>query len=156
MSFRYHYRISLSSVLGRAPRWGSWTIDDGRSSVSPASHKRAETRDGSTDNRGEEIAMPGAQDDEIPLLTKEEAIAEVRRWLEEDKVDPEKIFAASGETTIRYKDLIQHLEQETPDGKLLLFAISRGRVMKKSRDQKMEELLQIITPPRRQEKPSGS
>jgi hypothetical protein len=98
--------------------------------------------------------MQDPKDDEIPLLTKEEAIAEVRRWLEEDKVDPEKIFAASGETTIRYKDLIQHLEQETPDGKLLLFAISRGRVMKRSRDQEMKELLQIIAPPRRQEKPT--
>ena len=98
--------------------------------------------------------MQDPQDDEIPLLSKEEAIAEVRRWLEVDQVDPEKIFAASGETTIRYKDLIQHLEQETPDGKLLLFAISRGRLMKKSRDQEMQELLQIIAPPRRQEKPT--
>ncbi len=98
--------------------------------------------------------MQDPKDDEIPLLTKEEAIAEVRRWLEEDKVDPEKIFAASGEMTIRYKDLIQHLEQETPDGKLLLFAISRGRVMKRSRDQEMQAFLQIIAPPRRQEKPT--
>jgi hypothetical protein len=98
--------------------------------------------------------MQDPKDDEIPLLTKEEAIAEVRRWLEEDKVDPEKIFAASGETTIRYKNLIRHLEQETPDGKLLLFAISRGRFMKRSRDQEMKELLQIIAPPRRQEKPT--
>jgi hypothetical protein len=98
--------------------------------------------------------MQDPKDDEIPLLTKEEAIAEVRRWLEEDKVDPEKIFAASGETTIRYKNLIRHLEQETPDGKLLLFNISRGRFMKRSRDQEMKELLQIIAPPRRQEKPT--
>jgi len=89
--------------------------------------------------------------DEIPLLTKEEAIAEVHRWLEVDKVAPDKIFAAFGETTIRYKDLIPHLEQETPDGKLLLFAISRGRVMKRTRDREMEALLQIIgqpSPPR--------
>ena len=98
--------------------------------------------------------MQDPKDDEIPLLTKEEAIAEVRRWLEDDKVDPEKIFAASGDNVVRYKDLIQHLEQETPDGKLLLFAISRGRLMKKSRDQEMKELLQIIAPPRRQEKPT--
>jgi len=94
--------------------------------------------------------------DEIPLLSKDEAIAEVRRWLEVDRVDPEKIFAASGETTIRYKDLIQHLEQETPDGKLLLFAISRGRFMKKSREQEMQALLQIIAPPLKPERPSGS
>jgi len=85
-----------------------------------------------------------------------EAIAEVRRWLEVEGVDPETIFAASGETTIRYKDLIHHLEQETPDGKLLLFAISRGRFMKKSREQEMQALLQIIAPPPRPEKPSIS
>lgn len=93
--------------------------------------------------------MHDEQPDEIPLLTKEEAIAEVRRWLEVDGVDPERIFAASGETTIRYKDLIQHLEQETPDGKLLLFAISRGRLMKQSRQQEMQNLLQILAPPPR-------
>ena len=96
------------------------------------------------------------QQDEIPLLTKEEAIAEVRRWLEVEKVDPERIFATSGETTIRYKDLIHHLEEETPDGKLLLFAISRGRAMKESRDQEMQALLQIIAQPPRPEKPADS
>ena len=99
--------------------------------------------------------MPDAQDDEIPILTKDEAVAEVRRWLEVEKVDPEKIFAASGETTIRYKDLVRHLEEETPDGKLLLFAISRGRAMKKTRDQEMQALLQIIKPPKAKE-PSTS
>ena len=98
--------------------------------------------------------MNEEQPDEIPLLSKDEAIAEVRRWLEVEKVDPEKIFTAFGEATIRYKDLIQHLEHETPDGKLLLFAISRGRLMKKSRAQEMQSLLQIITPPKPQE-PSG-
>ncbi len=100
--------------------------------------------------------MPDAQDDEIPILTKEEAIAEVRRWLEEEQVAPERIFAASGETTIRYKDLIHHLEQETPDGKLLLFAISRGRLMKRSRQQEMQRLHQIIAPPPEPAEPSGS
>ncbi|MBI2564153.1 MAG: hypothetical protein HYW08_17570 [candidate division NC10 bacterium] len=100
--------------------------------------------------------MQDPQDDEISLLSKEEAIAEVRTWLEVEKVDPEKIFAASGETTIRYKDLIHHLEQETPDGKLLLFAVSRGRAMKKSRDQEMQALLQVIAQPPRPEKPSDS
>lgn len=94
--------------------------------------------------------------DEIPLLSKEEAIAEVRRWLEDEKLDPEKIFAASGETTIRYKDLIWHLEQETADGKLLLLAISRGQLMKKSREQEMQALLQIIAQPPTPEKPSRS
>ncbi len=104
----------------------------------------------------EEIAVRDPRDDEIPLLTKEEAIAEVRRWLEEEQVDPERIFAASGETTIRYKDLVSHLEQDTPDGKLLRFAISRGRLMQKSREEEMRSLLQIVTPPPRPEEPSGS
>jgi len=94
------------------------------------------------------IRMHDTQPDEIPLLSKKEAIAEVRRWLEVEKVDPERIFAAFGEATIRYKDLIHHLEHETPDGKLLLFSISRGRLMKKSRDQEMQNLLQIIAPPK--------
>ncbi|HSD51080.1 MAG TPA: hypothetical protein VLG48_06690 [Candidatus Methylomirabilis sp.] len=94
--------------------------------------------------------------EEIPLLTKDEAIAEVRRWLEVEQVDPEKIFAAFGETTIRYQDLIPHLEQETPDGKLLLLAISRGRVMKRRQDRELEALLQIISPPAPPEKPAAS
>jgi hypothetical protein len=96
------------------------------------------------------------RDDDIPLLTKDEAIAEVRRWIEVEQVDPEKVFASFGETTIRYKDLIPHLEQETRDGKLLLFAISRGRVMKRTRDRELEALLQIISPPPPPEKPAGS
>lgn len=98
-------------------------------------------------------AMQEAQNDEIRLLSKEEAIAEVRRWLEVERVDPERLFAAFGETTIRYKDLIHHLEQETPDGRLLLFAISRGRAMKSRLDQEMRALLQIIAPPPEPEKP---
>lgn len=98
----------------------------------------------------------GNSPDEIPLLSKEEAIAVVRRWLEKEKVDPEKIFAASGDMTIRYKDLLQHLEQETPDGKLLLFAISRGRLMKQAREQEMQALLQIVSRPPKPEEPSTS
>jgi len=81
--------------------------------------------------------------DGIPLVSTEEAIAEVRRWLEVEKVDPERIFTASGEQVIRYKDLITHLEQGTPDGKLLHFAISRGRVMKSERRRTLQHLLQI-------------
>ncbi len=99
--------------------------------------------------------MADTDPDDIPLLTKDEAIAEVRRWLEVEQVDSEKIFAAFGETTIRYKDLIAHLEQDTPDGKLLLFAISRGHVMKKSRDQEIQALLQIIAPPEKPPRPSN-
>ena len=94
--------------------------------------------------------------DEIPLLSKEEAIAEIRGWLEAEKTDPEKIFTAFGDNTIRYKDLISHLEQETPDGKLLLFAISRGRALKTSRDREMQALLQIMGSPPMPEKPSDS
>ncbi len=100
--------------------------------------------------------MEEQDQDEIPLLTKEEAIAAVRRWLEVEKTDPEKIFAAFGDTTIRYKDLIHHLEQETPDGKLVLFAISRGRLMKRSREQEMQALLQIIAAPPKPDRPPTS
>ncbi len=91
--------------------------------------------------------------EEVPLLSKAEAIAQVRRWLEVDKVDPEMIFAATGEATIRYKDLIAHLEQETPDGKLLLFAISRGRLIRQDRDREIQALLQIasLPPPKTEE-----
>ena len=96
--------------------------------------------------------------DEIPLLSKEEAIAEVRKWLVVEEVDPERIFAVSGDTTIRYKDLIFHLEQETPDGKILLFAISRGRLIKQTRDRELQALLDIAAPlPKpKTEKPSTS
>ena len=83
----------------------------------------------------------------VPLLSKEEAIAEVRRWLEVERVDPGRVFAASAEGTIRYADLIDHLERETPDGKLLLFAISRGRLIQAERQQLMVDLRQIASPP---------
>jgi predicted XRE-type DNA-binding protein len=101
-------------------------------------------------------SMHDAPDDEIPLVTKEEAVAEVRRWLEVEKVDPEKIFAVLGDTTIRYKDLMPHLEQETPDGKLLLFAISRGRLIKKAREQEIRALLDIAAPPPKPQGPAAT
>jgi hypothetical protein len=85
--------------------------------------------------------------DDISLVSTEEAIAEVRRWLEVEHVDPERIFTETGEQAIRYKDLIAHLEQETPDGKLLRFAISRGRVMKRERSRTLQQLLQIAPSP---------
>ncbi len=92
----------------------------------------------------------------VPLLSKAEAIAQVRKWLEVDRVDPETIFAATGEAPIRYKDLVFHLEQETPDGKLLLFAISRGRLIQQGRDREIGALLQIASaPPPKQEEPDG-
>ena len=84
---------------------------------------------------------------DIPLVSMEEAIAEVRRWLEVEGMDPEAVFTATGDQTVRYKDLIAHLEQETPDGRLLRFAISRGRGIKRERGQDQRSLLQIAPPP---------
>ena len=84
---------------------------------------------------------------DIPLVSMEEAIAEVRRWLEVEGMDPEAVFTAPGDQTVRYKDLIAHLEQETPDGRLLRFAISRGRGIKRERGQDQRSLLQITPPP---------
>ena len=84
---------------------------------------------------------------EIPLVSMEEAIAEVRRWLDVEGMDPEAVFTAAAGQTIRYKDLIAHLERETPDGCLLRFAISRGRAMKRERGQALRSLLQITPPP---------
>ena len=81
---------------------------------------------------GEPIA-PDSEEGEPSLLTKEEAIAEVKRWIERYKIDPNQIFARTGDQTIRYGDLIPHLEQETAEGRLLLQAISRGRVVRQQR-----------------------
>jgi hypothetical protein len=96
--------------------------------------------------------------EDVPLIGTEEAIAEVRRWLDEERVDPERVFTSTGEQTIRYKDLIAHLERETPDGRLLRFAISRGRLMKRQRTRTLEGLLQIrqIGPPPAGGKPAPS
>lgn len=85
--------------------------------------------------------------DEVSLLSTAEAVAEVRRWLEVEGVDPEAIFSASAESTLRYKDLIAHLEGETPDGRLIRFAISRGRSMQAGRRPRREPLVQILPPP---------
>jgi hypothetical protein len=88
------------------------------------------------DDRGpldEEVQSPEGDDAEPPLLTKEEAIEEVRRWFERYKIDPNQIFARFGELIVRYGDLIRHLEQDTEDGRLLLRAISRGRVIRQQR-----------------------
>jgi hypothetical protein len=84
---------------------------------------------------------------DIPLVSTEEAVAEVRRWLDVEGMDPEAVFTATGDQTVRYKDLIAHLEQETPDGRLLRFAISRGRGMRQERGQPPRSLLQIAPPP---------
>jgi hypothetical protein len=92
--------------------------------------------------------------DDISLVSTEEAIAEVRRWLEVDKVDPERIFTQMGDQVIRYKDLIACLEQDTPDGKLLRFAISRGRAMRSERSRALQHLLQIAPSPAAGGKPA--
>ena len=80
---------------------------------------------------------------EIPLMSMEEAIAEVRRWLDEEGVDPEGVFTATGDQVVGYRDLIAHMEQETPDGRLLRFAITRGRGMRRERARVPRGLLQI-------------
>lgn len=77
--------------------------------------------------------VPDSEEGEPPLLTKEEAIAEVKRWIERYKIDPNQIFARTGDLVIRYGDLIPHLERETDEGRLLLQAISRGRVVRQQR-----------------------
>lgn len=80
-----------------------------------------------------EPTAPEPEEHEAPLLTKEEAIAEVQRWFERYKIDPNQIFARVGETIVRYGDLIPHLERDTDEGRLLLRAISRGRVVRQQR-----------------------
>lgn len=95
-------------------------------------------------------------EEEIELISTEEAVAEVRRWLEKDGIDPEAVFTASGDSVIRYKDLIGHLEAGTPDGEMLRFAISRGRLIRRP-PRSGASLLQISRPvgrePDREEDP---
>jgi fructose-bisphosphate aldolase class II len=50
--------------------------------------------------------MESHESDDVPLVSTGEAIAEVRRWLEVERVDPEAVFSAAGDQVIRYKDLI--------------------------------------------------
>ncbi len=100
--------------------------------------------------------MEDLDSDDMPILSKEEAVLEVRHWLEVERIDPQRIFTQVGEETVRYKDLIPHLEGETPDGRLLLFAISRARLMRASRNRRMHGLLPIDDPPGTPEKSSPS
>jgi hypothetical protein len=93
--------------------------------------------------------MDAEDRDDVPLVSKEEAIAEVRHWLEVEKIDPDGIFTAMGDQVVRYKDLVAHLERETPDGNLLRFAISRGRTMKTERRRAQQALFQIAFGPAR-------
>lgn len=93
--------------------------------------------------------------DDISPVSTDEAVAEVRRWLEVEKVDPERVFAQMGDQVIRYKDLIGCLEQDTPDGKLLRFAIARGRLMRSERSRALRQLVQIAQPPAAGGQPAG-
>jgi hypothetical protein len=85
--------------------------------------------------------------DDVTLVSTEEAIAEVRRWLEVERVDPERVFTQMGDQVVRYKDLIACLQRDTPDGKLLRFAISRGRLLRSERSRALQQLLQIAHAP---------
>ena len=78
--------------------------------------------------------MTDPQEAEPPLLAKAEAIAEVKRWIERHKIDPNTIFARTGDLVVRYGDLVPHLEQETDEGRLLLRALSRGRLIRQQRE----------------------
>ena len=89
--------------------------------------------DGFRDSDGE-LPETDSEQAEPPLLTKEEAIAEVRRWFKQHQIDPNQIFARAGDLIVLYKDLIPHLERETEEGRLLLRAISRGRVIRQRRE----------------------
>src|SRR5574337_2067781 len=86
-----------------------------------------------SERKDSEPIPTNAEEGEPPLLTKEEAIAEVKRWFERYKIDQNQIFARIGELVVRYGDLIPLLEQQTDEGRLLLRAISRGRVVRQQR-----------------------
>ncbi|HTX51814.1 MAG TPA: hypothetical protein VMD08_00285 [Candidatus Baltobacteraceae bacterium] len=80
---------------------------------------------------------------DIPLVSTKDAIAEVQQWLEVEGMDPERVFASTGDQVIRYKDLIGHLRRGTPDGVMLRFAISRGRMIRRERAETFNQLLTI-------------
>ncbi len=84
-------------------------------------------------------AVPDA---DVPLVSVEEAVAEVQRWLD-DGIDPEGVFAATGDQVIRYKDLISHLQRGTPDGHMLRLAIARGRMIRGERAAGLKDLWRI-------------
>jgi hypothetical protein len=93
------------------------------------------------------VCSKGSPQDEVVLLSRAEAIVEVRRWLGVEGADPEQVFIATGESTIRYRDLIPILEQETPDADLLCLAISRGKGMKVTGPTGPGALLDILPAP---------
>lgn len=94
--------------------------------------------------------MSDLPEEDLPLVSVEEAVAEVRRWLEVERVDPEQIFAMADARMIYYKDLIPLLEAGGEESRLIRFAISRGRAIRRARG--APGMLQI-TPP---ETPGGN
>jgi hypothetical protein len=98
------------------------------------SDKVGEPPAGEQRRAGDETGATDSEDAEPPLLSKDQAIAEVKRWFERYKIDPNQIFARTGDLIVRYGDLIPHLEQETDEGRLLLRVISRGQVIRKQRE----------------------
>lgn len=79
------------------------------------------------------MTEPFEFEEEMPLVSVEEAVAEVRRWLTVERVDPEQIFAMADARMIYYKDLIPLLEAGGEESRLIRFAISRGRAIRRTR-----------------------
>jgi hypothetical protein len=79
------------------------------------------------------MTEPFEFEEEMPLVSVEEAVAEVRRWLDVERVDPEQIFAMADARMIYYKDLIPLLEARGEESRLIRFAISRGRAIRRTR-----------------------
>jgi len=94
--------------------------------------------------------MSDLPEEDLPLVSAEEAVTEVRRWLEVERVDPEQIFAMADARMIYYKDLIPLLEAGGEESRLIRFAIARGRAIRRARG--TPGLLRI-TPP---ETPGGN
>ncbi|MBI3002285.1 MAG: hypothetical protein HYY54_01390 [candidate division NC10 bacterium] len=79
------------------------------------------------------MTEPFEFEEELPLVSVEEAVAEVRRWLDVERVDPEQVFAMADARMIYYKDLIPLLEAGGEESRLIRFAISRGRAIRQTR-----------------------
>ena len=77
--------------------------------------------------------MSDPLEEDLPPVSVEEAVAEVRRWLEVERVDPEQIFAMADARMIYYKDLIPLLEAGGEDSRLIRFAIARGQAIRRAR-----------------------
>ncbi|MGH7369449.1 MAG: hypothetical protein ACREIN_01005 [Candidatus Methylomirabilaceae bacterium] len=114
----------MSETKAPVPQGGACCPSDKAGDPEAGEQRRVDGETGATD----------LEDAEPPMLSKDQAIAEVKRWFERYKIDPNQIFARAGDLIVRYGDLIPHLEQETDEGRLLLRAISRGQVIRKQRE----------------------